>query len=464
MSGETVSRSLARFARELAFEDIPDDVIERIKYLMLDGVGIALVASRYPFARTIWDGLANLGGDGACSVIGMDGRLSARDAVVMNGALIHGLDFDDTHMQSVVHATAAALPTALVMADKQDASGQEFLCAYLIGMEVAIRIGMAADYGFHHRGLHATGVVGHFAAALIAGRLMGLDEDQLTGAQGVVGSTAMASQEFVEDGSWNKRLHPGWAGVAGITAAALAESGFLAPAKPYEGRFGLFRSLLGVTDEKPDLAAITDGLGERWEAAISAVKPFPTCHFTHAVADAALALVEHIPDSGQIACIKARIPAETIAVIAEPIANKIKPASDYDAKFSTQFIVAAALVKGRFGLAELEDDVLGDPIILDLAQRVDCEADPESPFPKYYSGGVHITMRNGETHEHYEPINRGAGERALTPGEITDKFMANATLAVSSERAEAIRDAVLRVDEFPARKLMGLLSDGSIAK
>ncbi len=464
MSGESVSISLARFARELAFEDIPDDVSERIKYLMLDGIGIALAATQYSFARTIWDGLANLGGEGACSVIGMEGRLNARDAVVMNGALIHGLDFDDTHMKAVVHATAAALPTALVMAEKQNASGSEFLCAYLIGMEVAIRIGMAADFGFHHHGLHATGVVGHFAAALICGRLMGLDEEQLTSAQGIVGSTAMASQEFVEDGSWNKRLHPGWAGVAGITAAALAESGFIAPAKPYEGRFGLFRSLLGVAEEKPDLSAITDGLGEHWEAVQSAVKPFPTCHFNHAVADAALALGEHIPHCGQIARIKARIPIETIPVIAEPVANKIKPASDYDAKFSAQFIVAAALVKGRFGLAELEDEVLGDPAILDLAQKVECEADPESRFPEYYSGGLHITMRNGETHEHYEPINRGAGERALTQSEITDKFIANATLAVSAERAETIRDAVLSIDEFPARKLTGLLSGGSSAR
>jgi len=459
MSSQTVSRALARFTHDLSFIDIPHDICERAKLLMLDGLGIALAASGFPFARSIWDGLVDLGGLGECSVIGMTGRLTARDAVVMNGALVHGLDFDDTHMSAVVHATAAALPTALVMAEKQDASGREFLCAYLIGMEVAIRIGMAAQFGFHHRGLHATGVVGHFAAALIAGRLTELNEHGLVAAQGIVGSTCMASQEFVEDGAWNKRLHPGWAGVAGMTATALAKSGFIAPSKPYEGRFGLFRSLLGVDDKELDLSAITDGLGDVWQAGQSAVKPYPTCHFTHAVADAGLILrARHHIAASQIACIKARIPIETIPVVAEPVSNKIKPASDYDAKFSVQFIVAAAIIKGRFGLAELEHEVLRDSTVLELAQKVECVADPDSRFPDFYPGGLQITMRDGTIHQHYEAINRGAGDRALSKTDIIDKFLANATLTIASDRANVIKDAVLHVDERPTRNLTAILS------
>jgi len=458
MTGETVSCRLARFARGLTCDAVPGDVSARTKLLMLDGLGIALAASRYPFAENIRNGLVNLGGDGACSVIGMDTRLNARDAVVMNGALIHGLDFDDTHMKSVVHATAASLPTALVMAEQQNASGQEFLLSYLIGMEVAIRIGMAANFGFHHRGMHATGVVGHFAAALIAGRLMGLSEDQIAAAQGVVGSTSMASQEFVEDGAWNKRLHPGWAGVAGMTAAALTQTGFVAPSKPYEGRFGLFRSLLDVKGDALDLSAITDDLGARWEAAESAIKPYPTCHFTHAVADAALILAErHRINVNEISEITARIPSETIPVIAEPAQNKLKPTSDYDAKFSTQYIVAAALIKGRFGLAELEDDVLVDPPILALAGKVQCVADPQSEFPKSFPGGLTIRMSDGETFDHYEPVNRGAGDRALSESEIADKFTANATRAVSLDRAEQIRETVLGIEKCSAQNLMKLL-------
>jgi len=459
MTGETVSQTLAGFAHNLTYEDVPGDVCARTRLLMLDGLGIALAASRYPFAENIRTGLINLGGEGACSVIGMDTRLQARDAVVMNGSLIHGLDFDDTHMKSVVHATAASLPTALVMAEQQDVSGQELLLSYLIGMEVAIRIGMAANFGFHHHGMHATGVVGHFAAALIAGRLLGLSEDQMMAAQGVVGSTAMASQEFVEDGAWNKRLHPGWAGVAGMTAAALTGAGFVAPSKPYEGRFGLFRSLLNVTDDDLDLSAITDDLGARWESVQSAIKPYPTCHFTHAAADSALILAKrHQIDVTDIASINARIPEETIPVVAEPVENKLKPASDYDAKFSTQYIVAAAFIRGRFGLAELEDDVLSNPEILSLARKVGCTADPESEFPESFPGGLGVTMKSGETYDHYEPVNRGAGDRALSESEIVDKFTANAHLAVSSERAEKIRDSVLGIENVSVRDLTTLLA------
>ncbi len=458
MTGQTVSRALARFAGNLASEHIPPDIRERAKCLMLDGLGIALAASRYPFARSIRDGLVNLGGEGACSIIGFEQRMNARDAVVMNGALIHGLDFDDTHMKSVVHATAAALPTALVMADKLNTSGQELLISYLIGMEIAIRIGLAANFGFHRRGFHATGVVSHFASAVVAGRLMGLDEDGLTAAQGIVGSTAMASQEFVEDGAWNKRLHPGWAGVAGMTAGALAESGFVAPDKPYEGRFGLFRSMLDVDENELNLSAISDGLGDCWEARNSAIKPFPTCHFTHGVADAALILrAQHDIDPDQVEHIKIRIPAETIPVIAEPVANKLRPASDYDAKFSAQFIVATALTRGRFGLAELEDEVLNSPLILDLAEKVECMEDPDSRFPQFYSGGLQIIMRNGQIFDHYESINRGAGERALTECEIANKFMGNATQTISTGQAEVIKEAVMGVEKYPARKLIELL-------
>ena len=443
-AGATVSGELAGFAHALTYDAIPLAVRERAKHLILDAVGIALAATQEPFARRFLTGLQSLGETGESSIIGMAAKLPLRDAAIMNGALVHGLDFDDTHMQAVVHATAVSLPAALIVGERHGVPGRDLLAAYVAGMETAIRLGVAANFGFHHRGLHATGIVGHFSSAIIAGKLMGLDAAGLATAQGIAGSTAMASQQFVEDGAWNKRLHPGWATAAGITAAALAQGGFVAPAQPYEGRFGLYRNLCDETHDI-DITLITAGLNERWETAAAAVKPFPTCHFTHAAADAALTLRQrHAIEPGDIVHVRALIPAETIPVVAEPVANKTRPASDYDAKFSTQFIVAACLQRGKFGLAELAADALTDPDILALAEKVTCEADPEADFPRVYPGSVVISTRDGREYVHHERVNRGASERALTEAEIVDKLPARRYHALVSDQRKGFRCVVGR--------------------
>lgn len=442
---EPISHTLASYALDLRFEDIPRPVRDRGLSLILDALGIGLAANSYPFAAQILDGLSALGGSGAGAVIGRTERLPLRDAVTMNGALIHGLDYDDTHMNSVIHATAATLPAVLSVGEHVNASGEEMLTAYVAGMEVAIRLGLVRPFGWHDEGFHATGVVAHFASALICGRLLGLNHTQLVSAQGIVGSTASASQEFAEEGAWNKRLHPGWGAVAGITACYLAKSGFVGPSKPYEGRYGVYRMHLGAKVDK-DFNAIVANLGTRHELEAAAIKPYPTCHFTHAAADAALVLREqHGLTPDDVANVRVFIPAGTLPVVAEPAANKRRPRSDYDGKFSMQFITAAALLRGRFGLAELSAESLSDPEILALADRVECEADPHSRFPEYYSGGVEITTTDGAVLRHHEAVNRGAGDRALSHAEIETKFRDNVGLVADVQATERLRTHILNL-------------------
>ena len=433
-------------------------VRERAKYLMLDAIGIAYASTHYPFAHQILSGIRSVAGSGASSLIGLADKLPLRDAVLMNGALVHGLDYDDTHVGAIVHPTASALPCAMGVAESIDGSGRDLLAAYILGVETVVRVCGAAKGGFHHFGFHPTGIAAHFSCALQAGWLYGLNARQLTMAQGLVGSTAAASQEFLEEGAWNKRLHPGWAGVAGITAAHLARNGYVGPTKTYEGRFGLYQSHLQERKNDVDYAYITAGLGERWEVSEVAVKPYPACHLIHACADAAIALRnKHQLKPEDIASVQALIPEPTIHIIAQPEANKIKPTSDYDAKFSVQFATAACLVLGRFGLAELEQDTLNNPVILDLASRVSYAADPDTTYPKYFSGGVVIKTRNGQTLRHHEPVNRGAGERALTGDEISAKYRDNAALALPARRIEQVRDAILGIESLSARELMAVL-------
>jgi 2-methylcitrate dehydratase PrpD len=450
---------LAHYVASFRYEDIPKNTIERAKLLMLDAVGIALASTQYDFAHRILSGLNALNEGGGSSLIGLAGKLALRDAVVMNGVLVHGLDYDDTHVRAIIHATASAFPCAYGVAEAVKASGAAMLAAYVIGMEVATRISDAAGGRFHDFGFHPTGLAAHFSCALQAGWLYGLTARQMVMAQGLAGSTAAGSQEFLEEGAWNKRVHPGWAGAAGITAAQLARAGFKGPTKPYEGRFGLFKSHLGEVEAKVRYETIYETLGSVWELHNVAVKPYPICHLIHACADSALLLREkHGINPGEVERIVAYVPQPTLHIIAEPVANKLRPANEYDAKFSTQFVVATCLVKGRFGLAELLDQTLRDPEILALAAKVECVADPDALYPQYFSGGVEIKLRDGRSVRHHDKVNRGAGDRALSAADIEHKYFDNAALAVKRSRAEEIRDAVLTLEQRPAAELSRLLA------
>jgi 2-methylcitrate dehydratase PrpD len=456
---QTVAEKIAQYVAGFSYDDIPERTRERAKLLVLDAVGIALASTQYDFAHRILTGLNALDEGGSSSLIGLPGTLALRDAVLMNGALVHGLDYDDTHIRAIVHATGSAFPCALGVAEATGATGNALLAAYVLGIETATRIADAAGGRFHDFGFHPTGLVAHFSCALQAGWLYGLTPRQLVMAQGLAGSTAAGSQEFLEEGAWNKRVHPGWAGGAGITAAQLARAGFKGPTKPYEGRFGLFKSHLHEVEASANYAAIYSTLGETWELHDVAVKPYPICHLIHACADSALILRdEHSIAPADVERVVALVPQPTLHIIAEPAANKVRPANEYDAKFSTQFVVATCLVKGRFGLAELLDDTLRDAQILALAGKVECAADPDAAYPQYFSGGVEIHMRDGRTYRHHEQVNRGAGDRALSASDIEQKYFDNASLAVSRSRAERICEAVLTLELRPAAELARLLA------
>jgi len=450
-----ISLRLARFAADVAPGDVPPDVMERAKRHMLDSLGIALAASGFEFAQRAAHAIAGLSDGSTHPVIGFPMRLGLRDAVLLDGTLIHGLDYDDTHSDAVVHGSASAVPVALHMARRHGASGQEALLAYILGIEASSRIGAAAQGGFHQVGFHPTGMVGAFGAALTAGRLAGATAAQMAGAQGIVLSMAAGSLEFLQDGSWTKRLHPGWAGVCAITATALARSGFKAPPTPYEGRFGLFRSHL--QERAPaDLSRCTERLGESWEMRNVALKPYPCCHFNHAFTDAALALrATHGLRPEDIARITCRIHEGQVKVVCEPEASKKTPANGYDAQFSVHYAVASALVHGRFTLDELEEEAIRDPRVLALTARTGYEHDPASLFPRYYGGDLVIETTDGRRLVHSEPHNRGSDAKPLSAADVERKFLDNALRVTSRGRAQRVLDLVMSLDRAESVEALG---------
>ena len=443
---EAIAHTLARFARGLILDDVPAAVIERAKLHILDALGIGLAASRYDFSHKTLTAIRGLAGDGAYPVIGMSAGLPLRDAAQMNGFLIHALDYDDTHVGGVIHATASAVPTVLAAGQRHGASGREALTAYLAAIECAARVAAAARGGFHRRGFHPTGMVGVFGATLAAGRLAGMPESQLAHAQGIALSMASGSLQFLDDGAWTKRMHPGWAAVAGISAAALAQQGFRGPAEPYEGRFGLY-ALYGADDAKIDWALCTGGLGEDWEMQRIGIKPYPACHLVHALGDAALSLRDaHRLAPADIESVEALIGEGCVSVVCEPEAAKRRPANAYEAQFSAHYMIASVLARGCFTLAALEPEAYTDPAVLSLCDRISYRVDPESAFPTYYSGEVVIRTTDGRILRHREQINRGADNRPLGADEIVAKFRDNAAMALAPDRIERALDAVMALD------------------
>lgn len=454
MSNLAPAQQIAHFAADFQLADVPESVRARARLHILDGLGLGIASTVEAYGKSAVAGIAAMATPGQCSVIGNASRFDVRDAALVNAVLIHGLDFDDTHLASIIHPTCTALPVALSLGEKLGVSGADVLAAFLAGAETGIRIGLAVDGGFHHVGYHATGVVSHFASAVTAGRLLGLTAEQITAAQGITGSTASGIQVFLEEGAWTKRFHPGWGAVAGITAAYLARSDFKGPTRPYEGKFGLFDTHLHGEEVK--LAPLTDALGSRWEFGETALKPYPVCHFIHGCADAAIELFREI-GGAPIARVDAYLAQPTLHIIAEPAEAKERPTTDYEAKFSAQFVVAYCLLRGRFGLPDLLPAALADAEVRDLAQRVKCHEDTETAFPTYFSGGVMVTLEDGRVLTRHVRVNSGAGERAMDADAVVEKFMASASLAFPADKAERVRDAVLDLENTTAAELMALL-------
>jgi 2-methylcitrate dehydratase PrpD len=438
-----LARRLAEFAASLDFTDLPQAVVDSARLRTLDILGIALAASTGETAPSVMGVLDGWGAGGDCTILGSKRTAAAPLAILANGALAHSLDFDDTHAASITHPSAVVVPVALALGEAAGLDGRALITAAVAGYEAITRLGMAAPGAFHARGWHATAVCGPFAAALVAGRIESLDADRLTAALGVAGSFASGGMEYLEDGSWVKRVHAGWAGHAGAVAAALARGGFTGPATILDGRFGFYRTFLGA---EPDPAPFAT-LGREWETPAIGFKPYPCCHYNHAYLDCALDLRRaHGLAADDVDAVECRMPAGQVPIVCEPREAKLRPRTSYEAQFSLPYSVASALLDGRVGLDSYTAERLGEPRRLALAARVTHTIDPDSTFPRGFPGWVRVHLRDGRALEARSPDGRGSLLRPLPPGALVQKFRDNAGRALPSDQVAELERAVLSLD------------------
>jgi 2-methylcitrate dehydratase PrpD len=440
----TLARRLADFTATLTFETLPAEVVASVRLRVLDILGIALAASTGETAPSVLGALEGWGAAGDCTVFGSKQTAAVPLAILANGCLAHSLDFDDTHATSITHASAVVVPVALALGEASGRDGRAVITAAVAGYESIARLGMAAPGVFHARGWHSTAVCGTFAAALTAGRLEDLDAGRLTAALGIAGSFASGVLEHLEDGSWVKRVHPGWAGHAGAVASALARGGFTGPATILDGRFGFYRTFVAA---EPDPAPF-ETLGREWETVNIGYKPYPCCHYNHAYLDCALDLRrEHGLSADAVESVECLVPAGQVPIVCEPRAAKLRPRTAYDAQFSLPFSVASALLDGRVGLDTYGAERLDDPARLALATRVTHTVDPDSPFPRGgFPGWVRLRLRDGRTLEARAPDGRGSRARPLPAAAIVEKFRDNAGRALPASRVAELERMALGLD------------------
>jgi 2-methylcitrate dehydratase PrpD len=454
----TAANRLAEFTTSLAYERIPDEVVKAAKLHVLDTLGCGLAAHALGIALEGRTTMAELGGEPQASVIGLDGWLPSPNAAFANAMLCHGLDFDDTHSDSVSHVSVVVCPAAIAAGEAQGATGRELLAAIVGGNEVVTRIGMAASGAFHSRGFHPTAICGIFGGTTAAARLLGLDGPATASALGIAGSFAGGLFAYLDVGTATKPMHPAWAAHGALIASRLSSLGAEGPPTVIEGRFGLYHAFLGAEKDEIDIDGQLADLGERWETPRIAYKPYPACHFIHGSLGATASLREGLaPDDVEEVVVT--VPEAGVALVLEPAESKIAPRSAYEAKFSLQYSTAAMLVHGQVGVRSYMGEAIADPRVLELARKVRYETKEYTTYPAAFPGGVRIRLRDGRTLEADLPYQRGGPENPMTADEVRTKFRENAGLALGDAALEVLEEGVLALEEQDdLRSLFSLLS------
>jgi 2-methylcitrate dehydratase PrpD len=438
MSHPAVARRFARFVVGLALEDVPPPVVARASWLALDTIGNCLASSGQEFGRSVLQVAERLGGPPESTLVGSKTKVAAANAVLANGTLAHGLDFDDTREDAIVHTGSVAVTTSLAVGEAVGASGRAALEAMVAGVEVMCRVGLAVPGRFHSRHYHPTALAGSFAAAAAAGKLHGLTEDELVHAFGICGSQAGGIIEYLADGSWTKRLHPGWAAHAGVVAALLAQSGFTGPETVFDGAHGFYQAFAGGHDVAR-LEELLASLGRVWELEQLTFKPYPCGSIAHPYMDCALRLRDrHQIRPDQIAEVRCGTAEGPVPRLWEPLAAKQAPPNGYAAKFSLPYLVAVILVNGRAGLTAFTDEAVRDEAVLDVAAKVTYELDPAIDYPRQFTGHVRIRLTDGRLVEERQDHPRGGPAFPMAPAELEAKFRSNAGLVAPADRVERI--------------------------
>ncbi|MES2967395.1 MAG: MmgE/PrpD family protein [Pseudomonadota bacterium] len=415
-----IGESYAAWLAGLKLDDLSVEVRRVATLDLIDAAGLCVAARAEPYMQQVvggWDS------DGPCTAIGHTRKLDAGGAALANGIGIHGEDFDDTLEGAPIRVGAMTIPAALSVAERFGLPGERAMLGVVAGLETICRLNHVAPGAIHKAGFHPVGVVGAMGAAAAAGVTLGLDARQQAMAFGIAGSFASGILEYLTEGAWTKRLHPGWAAQSGVRAAVLARTGFFAPRTVFDGPHGFFHAFAPTAT--PDFSHLSDGLGDRWYAERIAFKPYACGTMIHPYIDCMIRLAQTGIDPDSIARITCPTGEGLVHRLWEPLADKHHPPSGYAAKFSMPFCMAVGFFDGDAGLSQFTDARAADDAVLRLAQKISYVIDPENEYPRNYSGHVRVETIDGRRIALDQPHLRGGMREPLTEAQIEAKARAN---------------------------------------
>jgi 2-methylcitrate dehydratase PrpD len=425
-----LTRQLAKFIVSTRFDDIPETVRHEAKRTLLNWIGCAVGGCHEDTVSNVVTALAPFAGPGQATLFGRTERMDILNAALVNGISSHVLDFDDTHPETTIHPAAPVAPAIFALAEHRPVSGRDFLLALVIGVETECRIGKAAAPAHYEAGWHITGTTGVFGSIAAAGKLLGLNEQQMAWGIGLAAAQPVGLVEMF--GSMAKSYHPGRSAQNGLTAALLAGRGFTASEQGLEAKFGWFNVLAG----ERNFAALTDN---SWQILENTYKPFPCGLVLHPAVDGCLQLCERERTMPQMIV--------RVDVAVHPRVMQIaairQPRTGLEGKFSIYHAAAVALVEGVAGERQFSDEVVLAPTVIDLRRRVNATVDPNLAKDQ---ARVSVLKQNGDVSSVFVEHAVGSLENPMSDRMIEDKFLSLVDGILSPAKARFVIDACWRAD------------------
>jgi len=451
------TKQISQRCHDLSYRDLSGDLIDRVKYLCLDYIGVAARGALSDSSRPVHGIISKVdhSRNGAV-VIGTGLQCGPPYAALANGTAAHSLELDDVVNEASLHPGVAVMPAAMAAGQMVHASGRDFIAAVVAGYETAIKLGIALGPAAHYaQGFHPTGTCGTLGAAVAAAKLLAPDRKSMTNALGIAGSQAAGLMEFLTDGAFTKRLHAGWAAHSGLMAALLASENFSGPETVVEGRFGF----LHAYSPQSDAGKIMNTWGQPYGVMRTSIKPHSCCRYKQGPIDGILKIMQdHRLAAADIEKVTLGILKAGFALVAEPVEKKRNPASIVDAQFSMPFGAAVAILYKKATLDEYTLKNLEKPEIKALMEKIVCVTNPEleKDFPRKWPALAKITTRNGREFSAAIEYPKGDPENPLTWQELIRKIRDLVAPVYTAGQQEEIID---RVRSLEAEKDMNSFSE-----
>ena len=443
---ESISRKLARFTRSLSYEDIPEPARKEAKRFLLDSIGCAFAALDHEDMMQAYSYIQRLGGAEQATIIGHGTQTNAPNAALMNSLLIRAMDYNDIYWKQDPSHPSDIIPAALATGEMSAASGKDLIVGIVINYELEMRMCLAANPGVREVGWHHASL-SQFVSPLVAGRMLGLSEDQLVAAVGINGSSHFTLGGVVAGHLTNmKNTADPMVTEAGVRAALLASTGYTGSAELFEGKEGVFEVISNV-DWNPE--KMLSGLGEEFMTTECGYKAFPSEALTHQPITAALeVMAENEIDPHNVTEVTVRTTTRGADILSDP--SKYHPTTKETADHSLPYCIAVAVAKGNVLPSDFEEKALRDPFVLGLLPKIRVVADPDidALFPSVKRASISVTTSDGKIYTKQEDHAKGRAERPLSDAELIDKFSANAQQAISADKLDNIIDKTLNIQEF----------------